>query len=181
MVHVAADGVVNRVQVSNAPVMLNQQIRDVARATTDLVEKLPSLPRIFSLLVNRGLEVMEQVKLFVVDNAGWQFVVDAIAVRIGAIVGNRRGFYLVQRAIQHHAGGVTTRPPALAAIRSGSAASRPISLRNAPTRNSRMEIVLPSAKNGRTRRSLFTPLTCVVSTLPSGLAVIEPNETPLAS
>ena len=77
--------------------------------------------------------------------------------------------------------GVTTRPPALAASRSGSAASSPISLRNAPTRNSRMEMVLPSAKKGRTRRSGFTPLTCVVSTLPSGLAVIEPNDTPLAS
>src|SRR5262249_33888163 len=75
--------------------------------------------------------------------------------------------------------GVTTRPPELAASMSGSAPSSPISFLKAPTRNSRMEIVLPSAKNGRTRRSGFTPSTFEVSSVPSGLAVIDPKEIPL--
>src|SRR4051794_23252452 len=100
MVHVAPDRIINRVQVSDTTVMLNHQIGDVAGPATDLVEQLSSLPRIFSLLVNRRLEVMEQVKLFMINDAGWQFIVDAIAIGISAIIGKRRGFNLVQRAIE---------------------------------------------------------------------------------
>ena len=41
-------------------------------------------------------------------------------------------------------------------------------------------MVSPWAKNGRTRRSGFTPTTPVVLTVPSGLAVMSPKATPLA-
>ena len=60
------------------------------------------------------------------------------------------------------------RPPALAAASSGSTACRPISSFSAPTTNSRIEILPPCAKNGRTRRSGSTPTTRDVSTVPSG-------------
>ena len=70
--------------------------------------------------------------------------------------------------------GVTIRAPATAAARSGSIGCRPISAWKAPTRNSRMEMVSPCRKNGRTRRSGFTPRTPVVSTDPSERALIEP-------
>lgn len=70
--------------------------------------------------------------------------------------------------------GVTTSAPPAAASRSGSGDSSPISALKAPTMNSRIEMVAPCAKNGRTRRSVFTPSTSLVSTVPSGNAVIRP-------
>jgi len=48
-----------------------------------------------------------------------------------------------------------------------------------PDTNSRIEMVLPSAKNGFTRRSVSTPCTFELSTDPSGLAVMLPYLTPL--
>src|SRR5580765_5046478 len=90
MVHVAADRIVNRVHVSDATVMLNQQLSNVARRATDLVKQPSSLSCVFSLLVNRWLEVMEQIELFMVNDAGRKLIVDAIAIGISAIVGNRR-------------------------------------------------------------------------------------------
>ena len=65
--------------------------------------------------------------------------------------------------------GVTTSPPPAARTRSLSKLSRPISALNAPTRNSRMEIVRPWAKNGRTRRSGSTPTTAEVLTVAVGI------------
>ena len=70
--------------------------------------------------------------------------------------------------------GVVTCAPWAAAQRSGSTACSPISAFRAPTTNSRMEMVPPCAKKGRTRRSVSTPLTCDVSSVPLGLAVMEP-------
>ena len=70
--------------------------------------------------------------------------------------------------------GVTTLAPAWALARSGSLTSSPISLCNAPTTNSRIDIVLPCAKNGLTRRSGSTPCTFDVSTVPEGVAVMVP-------
>ena len=70
--------------------------------------------------------------------------------------------------------GVVIRPPCAAATSSGSTACRPISFWKAPTTNSRIEIVPPWAKKGRTRRSGSTPATREVSTVPSGWAVMVP-------
>ena len=70
--------------------------------------------------------------------------------------------------------GVTTRSPAAARARSESTTSSPISFFIAPAMNSRMEMVPPCAKNGRTRRSGSTPRTLDVSTEPSPAAVMKP-------
>jgi hypothetical protein len=70
--------------------------------------------------------------------------------------------------------GVTTSAPPAAAIRSGSQASMPISALSAPTKNSRIDTVPPCAKNGRTRRSGFTPSTPEVSAVPPGRPVTTP-------
>ena len=103
------------------------------------------------LLVVRGLEIVEQVELEMIDERGIDFV---SVLRIG----RGGGLILSFEPSSTMPDGVTTRPPALAVNRSGSVeASSPISLCNAPTTNSRMEIVEPSAKNGFTRRSVSTP------------------------
>ena len=47
------------------------------------------------------------------------------------------------------------------------------------TANSRRETIVPFCMNGRITRSSFTPSTRSVSNVPSGLAVMRPNETPL--
>ena len=55
--------------------------------------------------------------------------------------------------------GVVVTPPPCAEASSGSTDWRPISSFHAPTMNSRIEMVPPCAKKGRTRRSASTPAT----------------------
>ena len=66
--------------------------------------------------------------------------------------------------------GVMTRWPAAPAAVNRSTACSPISSLNAPTTNSRIEVVSPCAKNGLTRRSVFDAAQLLVSTVPLGRA-----------
>src|ERR1700759_2179520 len=58
--------------VGDAAVAVDLQVRDVALRTAYSLKLSPAMPRDLVLSVGRGLEVVEKVKLFVVDEARWQ-------------------------------------------------------------------------------------------------------------
>ena len=175
VVEESALGVVRGLDVGHAPVTPEREGRRCGSSPHPIaVEERAAVLDVPRDLVGGRLEVVEQIEFEIVDEAARDFVGDAVLVRV--LVGARGGRALqaVQRAVEHHARRRHHASPALAAARSGSTACSPISSLSAPTMNSRIEILPPCAKKGRTRRSGSTPTTRDVSTVPSGSAVRLP-------
>ena len=173
-----------RLQVGDAAIGGDRERRPVAGGAADRRERRAAHRHrraVGRRHLRPRLEVVEQVELLEVDDALRDLVDDAVERRRPS-VGEPTGAIsiLSMLPLSNMPEGVTTSPPPAARTRSLSKLSRPISALNAPTRNSRMEIVRPWAKNGRTRRSGSTPTTAEVLTVPSALAVIEPKLTPFA-
>src|SRR5215213_628530 len=77
--------------VGDPAVSVDWEIGDMASSTARFFEEAPAVFGLRSLLVERRLEVVEQVKLHEVDQAGGKLIRDSVLIRIGGCaIGWRR-------------------------------------------------------------------------------------------
>ena len=88
-------GVIDRFQISHATVAIDLQIGDMTLTASNLLELLTTCDYTRCLLVRRGLEIIEQVELHEIYNAGWYFIRHAVTIRILECVRGRRRFDLI--------------------------------------------------------------------------------------
>ncbi len=93
----------DRLDVRHAPVTVDLQVGDVALRTPDLHEDRPPGVDRRRLPVGSGFEVVEQVELHEVDDAGGDFVDHPVPVTVGRGVLLEGHLDLVDPAVEHHA------------------------------------------------------------------------------
>ena len=158
-IEIALVRIVNGLDVSDAAVAIDCKSAIWHDRAADAIECGSPGSRLGCLFVYRRLEVVQQVELEIVDDRGRDLIPDGLPCDTG--VGSASGGTSTVSSLPFSAmpAGVITVPSSRSGCRPrGPSACRPISLFRAPMTNSRIDIVPPCAKNGRTRRSVSTPL-----------------------
>ena len=91
------DGIVDGLDVRHAPVAIDLKILDVARIAPNLVEQIKSVLSARGLLVQAGLEIVQEVELQMVDDGGVYFIDSSCHI------GGRGSLDSILRSVEHHA------------------------------------------------------------------------------